>query len=387
MLAYPDWKNSGFGIYLHWPYCESKCPYCDFNSYVEKNVNWYEWELSFLSQLGFYYQETGDRKVNSIFFGGGTPSLMNPKLVSNIINHISNLWGFEDTVEITLEANPSSVESRRFAEFKAAGVNRVSIGVQALNNIDLKKLGRLHSVQDALNAIEIGKDTFDRVSFDLIYARQDQKLQDWELELKKALTLEPDHLSLYQLTIEPNTTFGNLKEKGKLSGLPDENLGGDLYHLTNNLCYKFGLNPYEVSNYSRKNHESIHNKIYWNYGDYLGVGPGAHGRITTQKGRFATQNYYSPIKWQKNALNNSGESIRTLINGKDQADEMAMMGLRLNSGFSKERYFRLSGKKLNEKTLTFLISDNLITVENNFIKATAQGRVVLNSLILNILSD
>ena len=387
MLAYPDWKNSGFGIYLHWPYCESKCPYCDFNSYVEKNVNWYEWELSFLSQLGFYYQETGDRKVNSIFFGGGTPSLMNPKLVSNIINHISNLWGFEDTVEITLEANPSSVESRRFAEFKAAGVNRVSIGVQALNNIDLKKLGRLHSVQDALNAIEIGKDTFDRVSFDLIYARQDQKLQDWELELKKALTLEPDHLSLYQLTIEPNTTFGNLKEKGKLSGLPDENLGGDLYHLTNNLCYKFGLNPYEVSNYSRKNHESIHNKIYWNYGDYLGVGPGAHGRITTQKGRFATQNYYSPIKWQKNALNNAGESIRTLINGKDQADEMAMMGLRLNSGFSKERYFRLSGKKLNEKTLTFLISDNLITVENNFIKATTQGRVVLNSLILNILSD
>lgn len=387
MLAYPDWKNSGFGIYLHWPYCESKCPYCDFNSYVEKNVNWYEWELSFLSQLGFYYQETGDRKVNSIFFGGGTPSLMNPKLVSNIINHISNLWGFEDTVEITLEANPSSVESRRFAEFKAAGVNRVSIGVQALNNKDLKKLGRLHSVQDALNAIEIGKDTFDRVSFDLIYARQDQKLQDWELELKKALTLEPDHLSLYQLTIEPNTTFGNLKEKGKLSGLPDENLGGDLYHLTNNLCYKFGLNPYEVSNYSRKNHESIHNKIYWNYGDYLGVGPGAHGRITTQKGRFATQNYYSPIKWQKNALNNAGESIRTLINGKDQADEMAMMGLRLNSGFSKERYFRLSGKKLNEKTLTFLISDNLITVENNFIKATTQGRVVLNSLILNILSD
>ena len=387
MLAYPDWKNSGFGIYLHWPYCESKCPYCDFNSYVEKNVNWYEWELSFLSQLGFYYQETGDRRVNSIFFGGGTPSLMNPKLVSNIINHISNLWGFEDTVEITLEANPSSVESRRFAEFKAAGVNRVSIGVQALNNKDLKKLGRLHSVQDALNAIEIGKDTFDRVSFDLIYARQDQKLQDWELELKKALTLEPDHLSLYQLTIEPNTTFGNLKEKGKLSGLPDENLGGDLYHLTNNLCYKFGLNPYEVSNYSRKNHESIHNKIYWNYGDYLGVGPGAHGRITTQKGRFATQNYYSPIKWQKNALNNAGESIRTLINGKDQADEMAMMGLRLNSGFSKERYFRLSGKKLNEKTLAFLISDNLIAVENNFIKATAQGRVVLNSLILNILSD
>jgi len=387
MLAYPDWKNSGFGIYLHWPYCESKCPYCDFNSYVEKNVNWYEWELSFLSQLGFYYQETGDRRVNSIFFGGGTPSLMNPKLVSNIINHISNLWGFEDTVEITLEANPSSVESRRFAEFKAAGVNRVSIGVQALNNKDLKKLGRLHSVHDALNAIEIGKDTFDRVSFDLIYARQDQKLQDWELELKKALTLEPDHLSLYQLTIEPNTTFGNLREKGKLSGLPDENLGADLYHLTNNLCYKFGLNPYEVSNYSRKSHESIHNKIYWNYGDYLGVGPGAHGRITTQKGRFATQNYYSPIKWQKNALNNAGESIRTLINGKDQADEMAMMGLRLNSGFSKERYFRLSGKKLNEKTLTFLISDNLITVENNFIKATAQGRVVLNRLILNILSD
>ncbi len=387
MLAYPDWKNSGFGIYLHWPYCESKCPYCDFNSYVEKTVAWNDWEISFLSQLGFYYQETKDRRVNSIFFGGGTPSLMEPKLVSNIINHISKLWGCEDTVEITLEANPSSVEAKKFAEFKAAGVNRVSIGVQALNNEDLKKLGRLHSVHDALNAITIGKDTFDRVSFDLIYARQDQKLQDWELELKKALSLEPDHLSLYQLTIEPNTTFGSLRKRGKLSGLPDENLGGELYHLTNNLCCNAGLNPYEVSNYSRENQESVHNKIYWNYGDYLGVGPGAHGRITTQTGRFATQNYYNPIKWQKNAQNNAGESIRTPINGKDQADEMVMMGLRLDSGFSKDRYFRLSGKKLNQKTLNFLINDNLITVENNFIKATNQGRAVLNTLILNILSD
>ena len=199
--------------------------------------------------------------------------------------------------------------------------------------------------------------------------------------------MEPDHLSLYQLTIEPNTTFGSLRKRGKLSGLPDENLGGDLYHLTNNLCHNVGLNPYEVSNYSRKNHESVHNKIYWNYGDYLGVGPGALGRITTQTGRFATQNYYNPIKWQKNAQNNAGESIRAPINGKDQADEMVMMGLRLNSGFSKDRYFRLSGKNLNQKTLNFLINDNLIIVENNFIRATNQGRVVLNSLILNILSD
>ena len=387
MLAYPDWRNSGFGIYLHWPYCESKCPYCDFNSYVEKNVDWHEWEKSFLSQLGFYYQETANRRVTSVFFGGGTPSLMKPKLVSNIIDQISKLWGFEDAVEITLEANPSSVEFRKFAEFKAAGINRVSIGVQALNNKDLKKLGRLHSVNDALNAIMIGKNTFDKVSFDLIYARQDQKLPDWELELKKALSLDPDHISLYQLTIEPNTPFGNLWEKGKLSGLTDENLGGDLYHLTNNLCHNAGLSPYEISNYSRKNHESVHNKIYWNYGDYLGVGPGAHGRLTTQSGRFATQNYYSPIKWQKNAQNNTGESVRTFINEKDQADEMAMMGLRLSSGFSIDRYFHLSGKKLNEKTLDYLINDNLITVENNFLKATDQGKVVLNSLILNILSD
>ena len=388
MAACPDWKNSGFGIYLHWPYCESKCPYCDFNSYVGNTIDIREWEFSFLSQLDFYYQQTANRKVDSIFFGGGTPSLMDPKLVSNLIEHINKLWGFENKIEITLEANPSSVESKRFAEFKSAGINRVSIGVQALNDKDLKKLGRLHSVNDALEAVKIGQDTFDKVSFDLIYARQNQKLIEWELELKQALSLKPNHLSLYQLTIEPNTAFGRLKKNGKLHGLPDENLGGDLYNLTNEICYSEGLIPYEVSNYAKeKCHESVHNKIYWNYGDYLGIGPGAHGRITTPEGRFATQNYSDPNRWLNRMQSDFGESLRALINKNDQAEEMVIMGLRLSTGFSKKRYFGLSKRQLNENKLKNLISDNLITVEKDFIKATTKGRLVLNSLILEILSD
>jgi putative oxygen-independent coproporphyrinogen III oxidase len=385
MPACLDWKNSGFGIYIHWPFCQSKCPYCDFNSHVNKEISNIDWKKAYLFELKRYHLETSDRLVNSIFFGGGTPSLMDPSIVSGIVDQIAKLWGLKDNVEISLEANPSSVESQKFLDFKAAGVNRVSIGVQALNDKDLKKLGRLHSVNDALKAISIGHKVFNKTSFDLIYARQEQTINEWRNELKLALSFEPDHLSLYQLTIEPNTAFGKLFKNGKLLGLPKENVSSELYHITEEICSSNGLLPYEISNYSKQNHQSIHNKIYWNYGDYIGVGPGAHGRITTSLGRYATQSHSNPAKWLSHAHEKSGESLRTCLSKKDQAEEMVMMGLRLNSGISKNRYHLLSGKTFNEKNLTNLINDDLVLIERGYIKATQNGKAVLNSLILNLL--
>ena len=387
MPASLDWKNSGFGIYVHWPFCQSKCPYCDFNSHVRPEVNTINWQETYLSELSRYHSETPGRNVDSIFFGGGTPSLMKPSLVSNIIDKISLLWGIKPEAEITLEANPSSVEAEKFMAFKNAGVNRVSIGVQSLIDKDLKQLGRLHSVKEALKAIHIGRQTFEKTSFDLIYARQQQSLKNWEAELNLALSFDPDHLSLYQLTIEPNTAFGRLHKNGKLMGLPNEQTSGELYHTTNSICSLNGLFHYEVSNYAKLGHESIHNKIYWNYGDYVGIGPGAHGRLSNSKGRYATQSHSNPDKWVKSVRKSTGESARTLISKPDQADEMVMMGLRLSSGISKARYQKLSGKKFNEKNLTNLINDDLILVEKGFIKATESGRAVLNSLILTLLSD
>lgn len=271
--------------------------------------------------------------------------------------------------------------------FKNAGVNRVSIGVQSLIDKDLKQLGRLHSVKEALKAIHIGRQTFEKTSFDLIYARQQQSLKNWEAELNLALSFDPDHLSLYQLTIEPNTAFGRLHKNGKLMGLPNEQTSGELYHTTNSICSLNGLFHYEVSNYAKLGHESIHNKIYWNYGDYVGIGPGAHGRLSNSNGRYATQSHSNPDKWVKSVRKSTGESARTLISKPDQADEMVMMGLRLSSGISKARYQKLSGKKFNEKNLTNLINDDLILVEKGFIRATESGRAVLNSLILSLLSD
>ena len=380
-----DWKNTGFGIYVHWPFCQSKCPYCDFNSHVNRNINNIDWKKAYLSEIKRYHLETSGRQVDSIFFGGGTPSLMDPSIVLSIVDQIAKLWGLKDNVEISLEANPSSVESRKFLDFKDAGVNRVSIGVQALNDTDLKKLGRLHSVNDALKAINIGNEVFSRTSFDLIYARQEQTIKDWAKELKLALSFEPDHLSLYQLTIEPNTAFGKLFKNGKLLGLPKEDVSSKLYHITEEICSSNDLLPYEISNYAKQNHQSVHNKIYWNYGDYIGVGPGAHGRITTSLGRYSTQNHSNPEKWLSQALKKSGESLRACISQEDQAEEMVMMGLRLSSGISKNRYHLLSGKKFNEKNLKNLINDDLVLVEKGYIKATQNGKAVLNSLILNLL--
>ena len=271
-----DWQHGGFGVYIHWPFCLAKCPYCDFNSHVSRNIDHDIWREALLAELRHSAKLTGPRKVDTVFFGGGTPSLMQAETVSALIDEIDKLWGLDPNAEISLEANPTSVEAQKFADFSKAGVNRISMGIQSLNDVDLKALGRMHSVKEALMAFDIAKAQFKRVSFDLIYARQKQTADSWFSELRQALDLAVDHLSLYQLTIEQGTRFGDLYEKGNLKNLPPSDEAADMYLGTREICAEYGLNGYEISNYASQGAESRHNLIYWRYGDYAGVGPGAH---------------------------------------------------------------------------------------------------------------
>ena len=289
-----DWEHGGFGLYIHWPFCQAKCPYCDFNSHVVSNINQSEWQNAYLSEIRRVGAETKDRVLRSVFFGGGTPSMMDADLVDAIITQIRATWPLANDIEITLEANPTSVEAGRFRGYREAGVNRISLGIQALNDPDLKALGRLHTTKEAMAAFDVARNAFERVSFDLIYARQGQSVKAWEKELTTALGLAIDHLSLYQLTIETGTAFGDRYAAGKLRGLPNDDLAADMYDLTQSVCENKGFPGYEVSNHSKPGSESIHNKIYWQYGDYVGIGPGAHGRVTLNNQRYSTETPLGP---------------------------------------------------------------------------------------------
>ena len=282
------WEDAGFGVYVHWPFCQAKCPYCDFNSHVAASVDHDLWLEAYLAEIDAAAAMTGARDVRSVFFGGGTPSLMEPRVVGAVLDRVAARWRVSGQVEVTLEANPTSVEAARLAGYRTAGVNRVSLGVQALNDQDLRRLGRLHSAAEALTAVGVAREIFERVSFDLIYARQDQAVQDWEAELAQALALGPDHVSLYQLTIEDGTAFGDRHRRGRLPGLPDEDRAADLYDVTQSLTEAAGLPAYEVSNHARPGAEARHNLLYWESGDYAGIGPGAHGRLTLGGIRSAT---------------------------------------------------------------------------------------------------
>ncbi len=377
-----DWQKGGFGLYIHWPFCTSKCPYCDFNSHVSKAIDHEEWQQAYLTAIDFYAAQTPDQKLDSIYFGGGTPSLMKPDLVQAIIDRAQARWHFGNDIEITLEANPGSVESARFHDFHHAGVNRVSLGIQALSDTDLRKLGRMHSVRDALSALEIAQDVFDRTSFDLIYGRQGQSLSDWEKELETALSFAPNHLSLYQLTIEPGTVFGAREIAGKLKGLPDEDLAIDMFDMTNNLCVINGLPAYEVSNHAKSGAESKHNLIYWNAGDYVGIGPGAHGRLSLSKGRYATETPLAPSDWLQNVkANGSGESERLRLSAQDQATEYLIMGLRTKTGISLPRYKAMGGKDFDLTKIADLSELGLIKEKDWYLKATGQGVPLLNAII------
>jgi len=325
----PDTGEPGFGIYVHWPFCAAKCPYCDFNSHVRHQpVDQERYVAAFLKEIATARQMSGPKTVTSVFLGGGTPSLMKPETVDAIMNGISRHWHVPDGIEITMEANPSSVEAERFRGYRAAGVNRVSLGVQALNDRDLKFLGRLHDVADALKAIRLARDIFPRMSFDMIYARPNQTVEEWESELKEAISYAVDHLSLYQLTIEEGTPFYGLHKAGKLI-VPDGDQSAALYEATQEITEREGLPAYEVSNHARPGAESRHNLTYWRYGDYAGIGPGAHGRRLGRR----TQRHRKPENFLA-AIRRNGHGIveEAMLSPREAADEALVMGLRLAEG-------------------------------------------------------
>ncbi len=382
----PDWRAGGFGVYVHWPFCQAKCPYCDFNSHVWRAVDQRAWRDALVAELRAAHAGTDDRRADTLFFGGGTPSLMTPDTVATLIDAVDGLWGLSPGAEITLEANPTSVEAARFRGYRAAGVNRVSIGVQALNDRDLKALGRLHSAAEARAAIALARETFERMSFDLIYARAGQTRAAWAAELRQAIGLAADHLSLYQLTIEPGTPFHALQAAGKLT-TPEETLAAALYEETQAVCAGAGLPAYEISNHAAPGAESRHNLVYWRYGDYAGVGPGAHGRVTDATGRWATRTVSDPADWLARVRQTgSGGAPAEPVSAREQAEEMLMMGLRLAEGVSIARFARLNGAVWPAATLDPLVEAGVVAIDGDRLKATAAGRPVLNAVLRALLA-
>lgn len=382
-----DWRNGGFGLYIHWPFCQAKCPYCDFNSHVSARIDQRIWADAYIAELSRYAAQVPDRVLNSIFFGGGTPSLMHPDTVATVIETARKHWVFANDIEITLEANPGSVEAGRFAGYRDAGVNRISMGIQALNDPDLKRLGRIHSVAEAQKAFEVARTCFDRVSFDLIYARQDQTPQQWRDELRQALSMAVDHLSLYQLTIEDGTAFGERYARGKLRGLPSDDSAAEMYEITQEICDQMGFPAYEVSNHARPGAQSLHNLIYWSYGDYVGVGPGAHGRMTINGQKFATESELTPGRWLQDVAAGSGETVRTLLTAQDMAEEYVIMGLRLIRGLDMTRYQNLKGSPFSQEKLSYLEGLDMVTVDGSQLIISPKGRSVLNAVINELLAE
>ncbi|MDR3374722.1 MAG: radical SAM family heme chaperone HemW [Ancalomicrobiaceae bacterium] len=382
----PPARDPGFGIYVHWPFCLSKCPYCDFNSHVRHDPpDQARFLAGFERELTHMAERAPGRTVSSIFFGGGTPSLMRPETVGGILAAVRRLWTVPDGIEITLEANPTSVEVERFRGYHEVGVNRVSLGVQALNDVDLKFLGRLHSVAEALKAVETARGIFPRISFDLIYARPGQTPAAWRQELSRALELAADHLSVYQLTIEAETRFEDLWKAGKLA-VPDENTAADLYEVTQEVCAAHGLPAYEISNHAVPGAECRHNLVYWRYGEYVGVGPGAHGRLAQTDGRHATATEKHPERWLHQVeTRGHGLIVDDLLTAEEQADEYLLMGLRLAEGIELGRYETISGRTLDPTRLTDLMSHGLAEITSDRrVRATPAGFAVLDALVADL---
>lgn len=383
-----DWRHAGFGLYLHWPFCQSKCPYCDFNSHVAARIDQTQWLRAFELEIDRIGTLTQGRILNTVFFGGGTPSLMESATVQGILDRIRATWTLANDVEITLEANPGSVEAARFEGYAKAGVNRVSLGIQSLDPEDLRRLGRMHTVDEAAKAIAIAQNTFDRVSIDLIYARQNQTLPAWRDELHRALDFGTSHLSLYQLTIEDGTVFGQMHAKNLLKGLPEEDLSADMFELTQEITRQAGLPAYEVSNHARPGDESRHNLIYWRMGDYAGIGPGAHGRLTLDSSRFATEAERQPTPWLTRTLATPGSAETTdPLSPEDRASEYLMFALRLREGASLSRFAALAGQPLSEQALAEVEALGLLTRDGDTIRTTDQGVMMLNGILRALLAD
>ncbi|WP_336071860.1 radical SAM family heme chaperone HemW [Nitratireductor rhodophyticola] len=376
----------GFGVYLHWPFCAAKCPYCDFNSHVRHQpVDQARFAAAFERELATMRARTGPRTVTSIFLGGGTPSLMEPETVGALLDAVAANWSVPNGIEVTLEANPSSVEADRFRGYRAAGVNRVSLGVQALNDRDLKFLGRLHNVEEALKAIGLAREIFPRLSFDLIYARPHQSEEAWASELEQAIGYAADHLSLYQLTIEEGTRFQLLHEAGKLA-MPDGDHAARLYEITQEVTAARGLPAYEISNHARPGAESRHNLVYWRYGEYVGVGPGAHGRFIEDGRRHVTFTEKMPETWlERVETEDHGVIGGEVLTRDEEADEFLLMGLRLVEGIDLPRYEALSGRALSNARIAVLQEEGLIEpVGNTRLRATARGMIVLDAVVADL---
>ena len=382
-----DDGTPGFGIYVHWPFCAAKCPYCDFNSHVRHGgVDQQAFAGAFSREMATMRDWTGPRQVTSVFIGGGTPSLMQPETVGAILSAADAFWGLPDGIEITMEANPSSADADRFAGYRAAGINRLSLGIQALNDADLKWLGRLHDTQEARAAIEMARATFPRLSFDLIYARPGQTPAAWQAELGEAIALAADHLSLYQLTIEDGTPFKALHAAGRIA-MPDDDRAAELYALTQEITAARGLPAYEISNHAAPGAQSRHNLTYWRYGDYVGTGPGAHGRFAVDGGsKRVTMAGRNPECWLS-AVTEHGHGVveEETLDAAAQADEMLLMGLRLAEGIDLARYEALAGRGFNTGRLETLQRERLVEpLSNSRIRATPAGRLVLNAVVAEL---
>lgn len=385
----PTLPDGGFALYVHWPFCRAKCPYCDFNSHVRAGVDHARWAKALLAELDHFAALAPGRELGSIFFGGGTPSLMAPATVAAVIDRAAARWSMAPDIEVTLEANPTSVEAGSFRGFRAAGVNRVSLGVQALDDASLRFLGREHNAAEALGAVELAAATFPRFSFDLIYARPGQDESAWEAELRRALAHAGGHLSLYQLTIEPGTRFHALVQEGRLTPL-DEDRQGRLYELTQAVLEGAGMPAYEISNHARPGHESRHNLVYWRYGDYVGIGPGAHGRLTLGGERVGTRTLRVPERWlgQVERLGH-GEEPREPIPCQAQLTELLMMGLRLREGVALARLEAIAGRPLDRavdpRALRHLVAGGLLVVTPERLAASEAGRQRLDAVLRRLL--
>jgi oxygen-independent coproporphyrinogen-3 oxidase len=377
--------EQGFGVYLHWPFCKSKCPYCDFNSHVREAVDQDRWRRALLSDLDHAAEKSGPRRVTSVFFGGGTPSLMPPETVAAALERTDALWGLAPGTEVTLEANPTSAEADRFAAFARAGVNRLSLGVQALDDAALKFLGRQHSAGEALAALELARAAFQRISFDLIYARPDQSAAAWQAELDAALALGPEHISLYQLTIEEGTVFHGAWRRGELV-LPEEDAAATLFEATAARLTEAGLPGYEISNHARPGGECRHNLTYWRYEDYAGIGPGAHGRLSWDGAKHATRQHRAPEPWL-NLVEKQGHGWRQVeaIDAGQRLAEMVMMGLRLSDGIARRAFHaELDGEPealLPAEKLQRLAGEGYLEIDAAGLRATAAGRQRLDALL------
>jgi putative oxygen-independent coproporphyrinogen III oxidase len=378
--------DPGFGVYVHWPFCQTICPYCDFNVHTETEIDEAHWRQALRDELAHYAAETTGRTVTSLYFGGGTPSLMSPETIAALIDDVRRHWTVRDDIEITLETNPTSSERERLHEFRAAGVNRVSVGVQSLDDTALAFLGRQHSADDAIRTLEAAQAIFPRTTFDLIYARPAQTLDAWRSELHQALSITSDHISLYQLTIEPGTPFAR-------SGLQpaDEDAAADMFEATQETLNATSLPCYEISNHARPGNESRHNLTCWRGGDYLGIGPGAHGRLTLNDGFFGTHQIHNPKRWlQLTQAKGNGTAKRRALSAEDRARELVMMGLRLVEGIDKARFRKITGLPVEQiidtQARDRLIDGNLLLEDDARIRASADGRQKLNALLASLLN-